>query len=272
VAHWAFRLCRPIRRLVTASQFAGAISTVAIKIMNGSWRPHPIFHYHDHPAAACSRSRSCSITASCLSTILAVFTKVMAHCSPLDEAVAGMAEVGNMDEAVVVAELERAFRENHAASNVEWRPARPDAEDILSEGGSGNKNSRTYYFGSSTITVGKIKEMVEKGYFLKGRAHTPGIEIVPEPDDDEAIVYEDFFVAGLCMPLHLALADILLHFQVQLHQLTPNAITQLSKYFWVVGSFEGVPLGSAFAKWYELYYQSKSVETLEGVESCNTDA
>jgi hypothetical protein len=39
----------------------------------------------------------------------------------------------------------------------------------------------------------------------------PGIETVPEPDNDEAMVYEDFFVAGLCMPLHLALADILLH-------------------------------------------------------------
>jgi hypothetical protein len=62
------------------------------------------------------------------------------------------------------------------------------------------------------------------------------------------MVYEDFFVAGLHMPLHLALADILLHFQAQLHQLTPNAITQLSKYFWVVGSFGGVPSGGAFAK------------------------
>jgi hypothetical protein len=47
---------------------------------------------------------------------------------------------------------------------------------------------------------------------------------MPEPNNDEAMVYEDFFVAGLCMPPHPALADILLHFQVQLHQLTPNAI------------------------------------------------
>jgi hypothetical protein len=39
----------------------------------------------------------------------------------------------------------------------------------------------------------------------------PGTETVPEPDNDEAMVYEDFFVAGLRMPPHLALADILLH-------------------------------------------------------------
>jgi hypothetical protein len=37
--------------------------------------------------------------------------------------------------------------------------------------------------------------------------------MVPEPDNNEAIVYKDFFVAGLCMPSHLALANILLMFQ-----------------------------------------------------------
>jgi hypothetical protein len=53
---------------------------------------------------------------------------------------------------------------------------------------------------------------------------------VPESNNDEAVVYVDFFVAGLRMPPHPALVDILLHFQAQLHQLTPNAITQLLKY------------------------------------------
>jgi hypothetical protein len=50
------------------------------------------------------------------------------------------------------------------------------------------------------------------------------------------------------MPLHLALVDILLKFQVQLHQLTPNAIAPLSKYFWVVASFEGIPSANGFEK------------------------
>jgi hypothetical protein len=52
-----------------------------------------------------------------------------------------------------------------------------------------------------------------------------------ELENDEAIVHDDFFVAGLCMPLHPDLADILLHFQVQLHQLSPNPIAQLLKFF-----------------------------------------
>jgi hypothetical protein len=90
--------------------------------------------------------------------------------------------------------------------------------------------------------------MVEKFYFLEGEARPPGAETMPEHDNDEAIVYEDFFVAGLRMPPHLALANILMHFQSQLHQLTPNAIAQLSIYFWAVVSFGGVPSGNAFAK------------------------
>jgi hypothetical protein len=95
--------------------------------------------------------------------------------------------------------------------------------------------------------------MEERGYFAKDEARVPGAETVLEPRDDEAVVFEDFFVARLCMPPHPALADILLHFQAQLHQLMPNAIVQLPKFFWVVGSFGGVPSGSVFEKRYELH-------------------
>jgi hypothetical protein len=44
----------------------------------------------------------------------------------------------------------------------------------------------------------------------------------------------------------------------------PNAIVQLSKFFWVVGSFGGVPSGSVFVKCYELHYQAKTVVTPKG--------
>jgi hypothetical protein len=52
---------------------------------------------------------------------------------------------------------------------------------------------------------------------------------------------------------------------VQLHQLTPNAIAQLSKYFWAVLSFGGEPSSDGFAKRYELHYQSKKV-VVDGLE------
>jgi hypothetical protein len=75
-----------------------------------------------------------------------------------------------------------------------------------------------------TIIVGKIKEMEEKGYFLEDEARAPGVKTLPKPNNNKVVVYEDFFIAGLCMPPHPALANILLHFWAQLHQLIPNII------------------------------------------------
>jgi hypothetical protein len=102
--------------------------------------------------------------------------------------------------------------------------------------------------------------MTEQGCFAKGGARAPGEENIPKLEDDEVVIFKEFFTAGLRMPPHPVFADILLKFQVQLHQLTPNAIAQLSKYFWTVTSFRGIPSGDGFAKRYELHYQLKKME------------
>jgi hypothetical protein len=47
---------------------------------------------------------------------------------------------------------------------------------------------------------------------------------VPEPNPDEVVVFEEFFVMGLQMPPHPAFTEILLKLWVQLHQLTPNVV------------------------------------------------
>jgi hypothetical protein len=136
----------------------------------------------------------------------------MARSGSLDDASVAVAEVEILDEAAVSAELERAFGQNPSASIVDKHSASLDSENVSSEGGPGNEELRTFYFGSLTITVGKIKEMEEKCYFAEDEARAPGVEIVPEPNNDEAVVYEYFFVAGLRMFPHPVLTDILLHF------------------------------------------------------------
>jgi hypothetical protein len=70
---------------------------------------------------------------------------------------------------------------------------------------------------------------------------------------------------GLQIPPHPALIEILIKYLVQLHQLTPNAIAQLSKYFWAMLSFGGVPSSDGFAKCYELHYQPKKI-VVDGFE------
>jgi hypothetical protein len=135
----------------------------------------------------------------------------MVRCSPLGDAAATAAEVENIDEAAVATELEHAIGENPAISDGERYAASLDAKDNLNEGVSYNEKLWMCYFRSSTITVIKIKEMEEKGYFSEDEARAPGAKTVLEPNNNESIVYEDFFVAGLLMPSHPALADILLH-------------------------------------------------------------
>jgi hypothetical protein len=67
------------------------------------------------------------------------------------------------------------------------------------------------------------------------------------------------------MPLHPVLSDILLKFQVQIHQLTPNAIIQLLNYIWAVASFRGVPSAEGVTKRYEPHYQPRKID-VDGVE------
>jgi hypothetical protein len=105
--------------------------------------------------------------------------------------------------------------------------------------------------------------MVSLHYFAEGNAREPG-EVVILELADETVVFEEFFTARLRMPPQPVLTDILHKFCVQLHQLTPNAIAQLSKCFWVVLSFGGMPTSDGFTKLYGLHYQPKKVDGDEG--------
>jgi hypothetical protein len=80
----------------------------------------------------------------------------------------------------------------------------------VDDDGSSDESSRTYCFGASTITLSRIREMAKKGYFAEGEARAAGEETTPESQEDESIVFEDFFIVGLRMPPHPVLMDILL--------------------------------------------------------------
>jgi hypothetical protein len=94
-----------------------------------------------------------------------------------------------------------------------------------------SETSWSYVFGPSMVTVNHIHRMSSLHYFNKGDALAFREEVVPEPANDEEVVFKEFFTTRLRMPSRPTLADILHKFWLQLHQLTPNAIAQLSKYF-----------------------------------------
>jgi hypothetical protein len=107
--------------------------------------------------------------------------------------------------------------------------------------------------------------MIDNGYFVKGMGPEPREETMLEPQPNKVVVFEEFFTARLRMPSHPVVSNILLKFWVQLHQLTSNAIIQLSQYIWAVTCFGGIPFADSFAKRYELHYQPREME-VDGTE------
>jgi hypothetical protein len=67
-------------------------------------------------------------------------------------------------------------------------------------------------------------------YIPKGYAPPPGAESVPDPQEDEVVVFEDFFTTSHRIPPHPILIDILHKFWLQLYQLTSNAIVQIGMF------------------------------------------
>jgi hypothetical protein len=118
----------------------------------------------------------------------------------------------------------------------------------------------SYDFGQSKVTRARISTLENSfRFFSKGFARPPDVESVPDPKENEVVVFEDFFTAGLCIPPHPILLDILHKFQVQLHQLMPNTIIQISMLVWAVTSCGGCPNAEIFAHHYELHCQNKKI-------------
>jgi hypothetical protein len=79
-----------------------------------------------------------------------------------------------------------------------------------------------------------------------------------EPEG-ELVVFEAFFTASLRLPAHRFVAEVLQRFEVQVHQLTPNAVVALTKYVWAATSYGGQPSVEVFAKNYCLHWQKRKI-------------
>jgi hypothetical protein len=113
-------------------------------------------------------------------------------------------------------------------------------------------------FGVSQMSSVRVQDMQRLGYFGGGVARVPGTEEGPEPEG-ELVVFEAFFAAGLRLPAHRFVGKVLRKFNVQIHQLTPNAIVALSKYVWATTSYGGQPSVEVFAKYYCLHWQKRMI-------------
>jgi hypothetical protein len=116
----------------------------------------------------------------------------------------------------------------------------------------------TVEFGVSRISSVRVQDMQQLGYFGNGVGRVPGAEEIPEPEG-EIVVFKAFFTAGLRLPAHRFVAEVLQRFDVQIHQLTPNAVVALAKYVWAVTSYGDQPSVEVFTKNYCLHWQKRKV-------------
>jgi hypothetical protein len=147
-----------------------------------------------------------------------------------------------------------------------------EAEQIAVEVGSDNEDEEDYTilcpakpshleFGKSTVTADDMVMMKKLGYFGEAESKLirfAGEEVIPEPKEDEVVVFKSFFRAGLWFPLYDIIGEVLKNFEINLHQLTPNAIVRLSVYIWALQSQGMSPNAEAFCWVHEPYYQMKA--------------
>jgi hypothetical protein len=116
-------------------------------------------------------------------------------------------------------------------------------------------------FGRSTVTVDDMVIMKKLGYFGEAESRLvrfAGEEVIPELKDDDVVVFKSFFRARLRFPLYDIIGEVLKHFEIYLHQLTPNAIVRLSVYIWALRSQGMSHNDEAFCRVHELHYQTKA--------------
>jgi hypothetical protein len=147
-----------------------------------------------------------------------------------------------------------------------------DDEQIVAKDGNDDEAEEDYMilspskpshieFGKSTVTTDNMVIMKKLGYFGEAGSKLvrfAGEEVIPEPKEDEVVVFKSFFRAGHRFPLHEMIGEVLKNFEIYLHQLMPNAIVRLSVYIWALRSQGMSANAEAFCRVHELNYQTKA--------------
>jgi hypothetical protein len=132
---------------------------------------------------------------------------------------------GASDKEAPAAEVEQADEEgNTGEEEIDYNTIMPSKPSHLD-------------FGKSTVSEADMPMMTKLGYFGKAEEkliHFGREETTPKPENDEVVVFKSFFKAGLRLPMHRMIADVLENFEIYLHQLTPKAIIRLSIFIWAL--------------------------------------
>jgi hypothetical protein len=82
---------------------------------------------------------------------------------------------------------------------------------------------------------------------------------VPAPEENEVVIYQSFFKAGLQFPLSKFVVEVLKTYQIFLHQITPEAIIRMGIFVWAVRSQGLESSAKCFCSMHELLYEMKAM-------------
>jgi hypothetical protein len=146
-----------------------------------------------------------------------------------DEMLAGLSGDSNNNESFEVES------ENEDAEDRPWRPSH-------------------VVFGKSTIKQGQIEAMKGKYFHDISIVRAGGESNVPLPEADKVVVFKSFMKAGLRLPLHKMLVEVLKTFEIYLHQLTPEALIKVGVFIWAMRNQGLEPDANCFYNIHELSY------------------
>ncbi|KAK1670545.1 hypothetical protein QYE76_058704 [Lolium multiflorum] len=87
----------------------------------------------------------------------------------------------------------------------------------------------------------KHKKMLKKMGLLNNEAmRMPGDESSPHPPSGFRVIFVDFLIRGLSLPVHKFLRGLLFIYRIQLHQLTPNSLLHISIFITLCECFLGI--------------------------------
>jgi hypothetical protein len=136
-----------------------------------------------------------------------------------------------------------------------------DSYDVKSgDKGSEDRPSRPSHtvFAKLTIEQSHIDNMRGRYFCDMSIVRIGGDNTAPAPRENEVVIYQSFFKAGLRFPLSKFVVEVLKIYQIFLHQITPEAIMRMGVFVYAVRSQGLEPRAKCFCSMHKLLYEMKA--------------
>jgi hypothetical protein len=150
-----------------------------------------------------------------------------------------ISEVMKRSGLIVQEEKETVPTEDVVDAEVEPTTAEASTEDENDDDILSPSKPNHIGFGKSIITAEDMVLMKKLGYFGDNDdklVRFAGEGVIPEPKDDEVVVFRSFFRAGLQFPLYEMLGEVLKKDRDLTSSTNPNTIVRLNVYIWALRS------------------------------------